>query len=47
MCYYLYKYTHQSMGPVQRAIQYASKYDILDSILKVVEEKYKTGHGQS
>ncbi len=34
---YLYKYTNQSMGQVQRAIQYASKYDLLLSIINAIE----------
>ncbi len=32
---YLYKHTNQSMGPVQRAMQYASKYDLLISIIAI------------
>ncbi len=34
---YLYKHTNQSMGPVQRAMQYASKYDLLVSIINAIE----------
>ncbi len=30
---YLYKHTNQNMGPVQRAMQYTSKYDLLVSII--------------
>ncbi len=55
---YLYKHTNQSMRPVQRTMQYASKYDLLLSIINAietgniiknqgVEEKYKIGHGES
>ncbi len=37
---------------MQRAMQYASKYDLLVSIINAienqgVEEKYKTGNGES
>ncbi len=34
---YQYKHTNQSMGPVQRAMQYASKYDLLVSIINAIE----------
>ncbi len=34
---YLYKLTNQSMGPVQRALQNASKYDLLVSIINAIE----------
>ncbi len=34
---YLYKHTNQSMGPMQRAMQYASKYDLLVSIINAIE----------
>ncbi len=34
---YLYKHTNQSMGLVQRAQQYASKYDLLVSIINSIE----------
>ncbi len=34
---YLYKHTNQSMGHVQRAMQYASKYDLLVSIINAIE----------
>ncbi len=34
---YLYKHTNQSMGPVQRAMQYASNYDLLVSIINAIE----------
>ncbi len=34
---YFYKHANQSMGPVQRAMQYASKYDLLISIINAIE----------
>ncbi len=34
---YLYKHTNQSTGLVQRAMQYASKYDLLVSIVNAIE----------
>ncbi len=34
---YLYKHTYQSMGLVQRAMQYASKDDLLVSIINAIE----------
>ncbi len=34
---YLYKHTNQSMGLLQRAMQYAFKYDLLVSIINAIE----------
>ncbi len=34
---YLYKHTNQRMRPVQRAKQFASKYDLLISIINAIE----------